>query len=326
MRRDEVVAQLHRPHPPQGGRDGQRVAQRLGHLLTRERHPAVVQPVAGEAVARGAGLRTLVLVVREHQVQTAAVDVERLPEVGSRHRRALQVPPRPATAPRRRPGRLTGLGRLPQGEVPRGPLAGRSRLPLDRFPLDELVRPLARERPVVRERPHVEVDVAVRGVGVPGGDQAIHQLDHLRHVAGGAGQRRGRQATEPLVGILEGPLVDSSPFPPWPSGVRRLGEDLVVDVGDVADQQHVVPVGFEPAAQHIEVQHRAHVPDVRHALHRRAADVDRRRGGPQRRELPQASGRSVEQAHAVMVSDPARLSAGATPGRSRQRQHPRHGR
>ena len=55
-----------------------------------------------------------------------------------------------------------------------------------------------------------------------------------------------------------------------------LGQDLVVDVGDVADEVDVVAAGGQPAAQHVEVDRRAHVADVRLGLHGETADVDPR--------------------------------------------------
>ena len=71
-----------------------------------------------------AGLRRLVLVVGEDQVRAAAVDLEVEPEQLLGHRRALDVPARPAAAPGRLPGRvLARLLRLPQREVERVPLA-----------------------------------------------------------------------------------------------------------------------------------------------------------------------------------------------------------
>jgi hypothetical protein len=45
------------------------VAERLRHLLPVDRHEAVVHPVPGERVAGRGGLRQLVLVVREAQVE-----------------------------------------------------------------------------------------------------------------------------------------------------------------------------------------------------------------------------------------------------------------
>ena len=100
--------------------DQQPVAERLAHLGAALRDPAVVQPVLREPVAGGPRLGLLVLVVREAQVEPAAVDVEGLAEVPLRHRRALEVPARPAAAERGVPGgrlRLAGLGGLPQREV-----------------------------------------------------------------------------------------------------------------------------------------------------------------------------------------------------------------
>ena len=81
-----------------------------------------------------AGLRDLVLVVREDKVDAAAMDVEdvlvgvvafqpaaeRLEQLGHRHGRAFDMPARPAEpgdACRRRPARLARLRRLPQHEV-----------------------------------------------------------------------------------------------------------------------------------------------------------------------------------------------------------------
>ena len=53
------------------------VADRLGHLLAGELDHAVVHPDPGQLLpARGARLGGLVLVVGEHEVRAAAVDVE----------------------------------------------------------------------------------------------------------------------------------------------------------------------------------------------------------------------------------------------------------
>src|SRR3954451_6387341 len=124
VRGAEVVAQHDRPPLLDHLGDEDRVAQRLGHLVAGHGDPGVVHPVLREVVAEGLGLGDLVLVVREDQVEAAAVDVEGGAQVLVGHRRALQVPAGAARAPWRRPGRLTGLGGLPHGEVARVPLAG----------------------------------------------------------------------------------------------------------------------------------------------------------------------------------------------------------
>src|ERR671937_2130337 len=104
--------------------DGERVAERLRHLLFAEIDEAVVNPVARERLMGGRlCLRDLTLVVREDEVLATPVDVEGVAEVAHRHRGALDVPPRTPGPPRTRPRRLVGLGRLPQREVARVSLA-----------------------------------------------------------------------------------------------------------------------------------------------------------------------------------------------------------
>ena len=116
-------------------------------------------------------LRDLVLVVREDEIQTAAVDLERRPEDLLGHRRALDVPARAAAPPRRVPPRVLGLRlvRLPEREVARVVLERVRLLLLD------LIRTLAGEPPVRGEAGDAVVDVAADRVGVPGLDQLLDE-------------------------------------------------------------------------------------------------------------------------------------------------------
>ncbi|GAA3229174.1 hypothetical protein GCM10020256_41990 [Streptomyces thermocoprophilus] len=170
--------------------DEHAVAERLGHLLAAHGDPGVVHPVAGERVAEALGLGDLVLVVREDQVDAAAVDVELGAEVLVRHGGALQVPAGPAATPRGLPAGLARLGRLPHGEVAKVALAGLAVLGR----LEEVLQLLVGQGEVAGQGAHVEVDVAVGLVGVAAFDEAAHHLDHLGHVPGGARLvGRGRQ-------------------------------------------------------------------------------------------------------------------------------------
>ncbi len=75
------------------------VAEALGHLLVGHVQEAVVQPVVGVAAVVMAVAHTLgelVLVVREDQVDAAAVDVDRQAQLLLDHRRAFDVPAGPA--------------------------------------------------------------------------------------------------------------------------------------------------------------------------------------------------------------------------------------
>src|SRR6478752_4293808 len=88
-------------------------------------------------------LRDLVFVVRENEIEAAAVDVECLTQQFLAHCRAFDVPPRSAVAPRALPGWLARLGCFPQREVGYVPLplAAGAAFALHRF--DRAVRKLA---------------------------------------------------------------------------------------------------------------------------------------------------------------------------------------
>ena len=88
--------------------DGHEVAEALRHLLAFDLQEAVVHPVIRHhrRMEGATRLRDLVLVMRKHQIDAAAVDVEGLAETLPGHGRAFDVPARPARRPdagRRRP-------------------------------------------------------------------------------------------------------------------------------------------------------------------------------------------------------------------------------
>src|SRR5207302_4222436 len=111
-----------------------------------------------EVVPERARLRQLVLVVREDEIEPAAVDLKRGAEELLGHDRALDEPARPAPSPRRvPPGVLVRFVRLPEREV--------ARILLQRVRLlglvEEPVGALAGELPVLRIAGDAEVDVAL---------------------------------------------------------------------------------------------------------------------------------------------------------------------
>ena len=173
--------------------------------------------------------------VREAEVEAAAVDLELGAEVLLRHRRALDVPARASGPPGRVPLRvLVRLRRLPEGEV-----AGVF-LQVARLLGDHVVRLRARERAVRGIGRHAEVDVAAGLVGEPAVDQLADESDYLRDDLGRA--RLDVWPAEPeLVGVVDVPLR------------RLLGQlgaphllprgrlvDLVIDVRDVLDELDLV--------------------------------------------------------------------------------------
>ena len=159
----------------QGVLQGDVVADGLVHLLAGEPEHAVVHPDPRERTAQRPRLRDLVLVVREHEIEPAAVDLELRAKVLLRHDGALDVPSRPATAPRRLPRRvLARLVRLPQCEVARILLACIRLLLLD------LVRTLAAEPAVVGKARDAVVHVSLRLVREAALDELLDHRDLLR--------------------------------------------------------------------------------------------------------------------------------------------------
>ena len=227
------------------------------------------------------------------------------------------MPAGPARPPRGVPVRLARLGRLPQREVPRVPLAG---LPLA-LRLEQLVQLLVGEAEVAGEGVDVEVDVPVGGVRVPALHQRPHHRDHLGDVAGRPGFGGRRQAAQRLVRRVERALVRVSHRPPGPIRLRRFHQDLVVDVRDVADERHLEAPVEEPATHDVEVQPGADVPDVRRALHGGATEVDRDTARGERDEVTDLPGAGVVQAksHASRVLTPTRCPVPTGESNSRRR-------
>ena len=80
--------------------DEDQIAKRLGHLGAVEPDQSHVQPVTDErSIGHGLALSRLTLVVREHQVTSTTMDVDRLSKLSQCERRALHMPPRPTRPP-----------------------------------------------------------------------------------------------------------------------------------------------------------------------------------------------------------------------------------
>ena len=100
---------------------GDEVAQRLAHLLAVDGNHIVMQPItAGLMPVSRVRLRDFRLMMREHQVHAASVDVERLPQILVRHGRAFGMPAGETIPPRGGPTHdMFRHGFLPKREVRR---------------------------------------------------------------------------------------------------------------------------------------------------------------------------------------------------------------
>src|SRR5581483_4104916 len=246
------------------------VAERLRHLLARQPQHPVVHPDPGELTAGAPRLRDLVLVVRENEVEPAAVDLEDRAEELLRHRRALDVPARPAGPPRRLPERVLALlVRLPEREVARILLQLALLLLLGRIPRRGFVEATG-ERAVVRVAADAEVDVAARGIGEVALDQVADQRDDLLDRLARLRLVVGSAQTE-QVRVLD---VPARRVRGQPRAVRGRGAvDLVVDVRDVLDEVHAVAAPPQPVAEPHRDDERPRVADVDALVDGRPAEV-----------------------------------------------------
>src|SRR5439155_14710931 len=173
----------------------------------------------------------------ELQVESAAVDVQRLPQEAHAHRRALDVPARPSRSPRAVPLRLARLGAFPQGEVARVALLVAD---LDAGPGFQLLRVAIAELAIVRVAGDVEVDIAVGRVGKPPVNQSLDHGDDVADVLRGPRHVVDAGDVEPLE-IAD--IVLRHPVGQLFHGrvlLAGLDDQLVVDISDIDNESHRV--------------------------------------------------------------------------------------
>ena len=234
---------------PQHIADGEEIAERLRHFLVVDPHKAVVHPVANEVAAMGAlALGNLVFMMGKLQVGATAVNIERLAQQGTGHRRTFDMPARPARAEIGRPGclhRIAGLGRLPEHEVERIIFGVGYRHTLTG---SQFIERLARQPAIVGKTAHRIIDVAVgRAIGQIVSLQQTDQIEHLRHVLGGTRLMVGAQHAERIEVLVHGRDEALGQLADGLFVVDRTLDDLVVDVSDVAHIGEHITARSQPA-------------------------------------------------------------------------------
>ena len=271
MRREQRKAQYLAAVAPQQFTNGAHVAQGLGHFLAPQVHIGVVHPVAHKLSAVGAAaLGQFVFMMRKDQIPTAAMNIYRRTEMLANHRRALQMPARAAPPPGAVPAGLVIRGRFPQHKVAGVALVVRD---LNARAGQHVGQRPPRQAPVVRHRLDGEQHMARRLVGVLPGDQRLNEREHGADVLRCARLKARRQGVQGghIFAILVGKLprygVDTR------IALTRGGDDLVVDIGDVARVDHLVEQRAQQAIQGVENHHRPGVADMRQVVDRRPAHV-----------------------------------------------------
>ena len=275
--------------------DGEEVAQRLAHLFVVHIDVAVVHPVARVGLASAAlGLGNLVFVVGEDQVLSAAVDVDGLAQVLVDHRGALDVPARTALAPAGRPARLTRLGSLPEHKVQRVLLVlahadARAALQL----LQRLVGELAIARVLAGAEQHVAVCLVGKALILQRLDDFFDFVDGLGRlrVDGGRTDAQTLGVGQILANIALGDLLGGNAL------LICLLDNLVVDVGEVLHEGHIVAAELQVPAQGVKDADRAGVADVDKVIDGRPAGVHLDLARLQRDKFLLLSGEGVENFH-----------------------------
>ena len=267
--------------------EGDEIAQRLAHLLAVDGNHIVVHPILAGAVAgRSNALRYLALVMREHQVHTAAVNVERRAQILGTHRGALSVPTRKAVAPGRWPAHnMFGRSLFPKGKV-----AGKALLILavklagsGKHLVDDATAELAVLVGFLLVLADVEIDTAVADVCQTCVKNLLHQLYLLNDVAAGVGLDAGPQHVQTVhsgviaVGIVLRHL----------HRLQLLQTSLLCNlvlalvsivlkvshVGYIPDVANLIAKMLQIAIEYIERDCRARVSQMGVTIDRRAADI-----------------------------------------------------
>src|SRR5215216_4378393 len=115
-------------------------------------------------------------------------------------------------------------------------------------------------------------------------DQHLDHFDHLRDMTGGPWLVGGWQAAEGGVRLVQFALEPVGVREPRRTGLSRLDQDLVVDVGDVGDDRDLIATPCQPAPEYVEDHFLADVSEMRGGLHGQSAVVDRNAAGHDRLE------------------------------------------
>ena len=261
--------------------DGKEIAQALAHFLAFNLKKAIMHPHIGHGVrAMGAtGLSDLILMVREDQVQPAAMDIEGFAQIALGHGRAFDMPARTPPTPWTVPARLLGARKLPQYEI--GGIA-LMRIDGNARPGEIVGEVAAGKLAVVGHGFDGEQHFSARLIGMAIVEQPLDHHLHFGDIVGGAWLDARFEATQSRNVLL---ILGGGGFGHPPDGLvqLQLGKvaqgarvDLVIHVGDVADigdMVRAIDLAQQPEQQ-IEDDGGAAIADMGKVVNRRAAGIE----------------------------------------------------
>ncbi len=265
-----------------------------------------MDPEARERLPRRPlALSDLVLVMREDQIDTAGVNIDRrLAKQPQRHGRALEVPARPPRGIDNVPGRLAGLRALPQHEV--ADVLFSVVVRIDPRPRLHALMVETRQLPVVAQGRDLEVDRAITAIGVPVALERRHERAHALQVLR---VRRPRhllhflEAERPRI-LQKGGNVLVRVRPQIHARLPSARNRTIVDVREIQHLPHLEPEQMpQRAAQHVHAHEGPKVPDVPSCIDRQAAQVHADAVVSSCRKCFFASRKGVVEAHRLRVDE-----------------------
>ena len=231
-----------------------------------------MHPVVGKRLTMSTfALSDFVFMVREDQVRTTAVDVERFAQIVAAHGRAFDVPTRTTATPLGIPLGFTGLGALPEHEVERIALG---LVGSHTLATAKIVDVLTGELTVTIKATNVVSHVTAFGlISQTVGLQTINDVEHLRDEVRCTRFVRRRQATQGDHVVLHSLTEFGRQLITRDLTFGSTTNDLVINVSDVTNERHLKTAGFQPATDDVKRNESTTVTDVRVVIDRHATDV-----------------------------------------------------
>ena len=227
-------------------------------------------------------LGNFVFVMRENQILTAAVNVNRFAEVASDHGGAFNVPAGSSLAPRGLPIRLAGLRILPESKVHRLFF----QLPdIDSGSRFEILKRLMRKLAVFMEFFRAEIDVAVNGIGKAFFDKGRNNLNNLVNVFRSFRVIRRFPDIHALCVFPEFFDIFFGNFLKGQTLLIRTADNFIVDIGEILNKGNLVAPVLEITAKNIKHAKRSCVSDMDKVINRRTASIDFKLAGCNRNKL-----------------------------------------
>lgn len=270
VREEEESYGLRRPSLGRLGQ-GEEIAERFRHLLFVYLYETVMKPVLRKRFSCcGFRLGDFVFVMRKDEVFSSSMYLEIRSQVFHAHDRTFYVPAGSTFSPRAAPRRLAGFGFLPESEIERVILL---LVHVYSHALKHVVERSSRKGSVIAEFPDEKKDVSAGAVGkslfhylLYHGDYLFEMVRHSGLYIRGLDSYRGHVVSVFLYVFFRNLLARNA----FLYGAVYY---LVVYVGEVSREKHVVSRMPQVSLYNIEAYGRAGVSQMGGVVHCGTADV-----------------------------------------------------